>query len=506
MTVSDPNLSAPVLVTGATGYIGGRLIPRLLAAGWRVRCLARAPGKLTDRPWASDPRVEIVAGDAENEEEVAAALRGCRHAYYLIHSMLVAGAEYATRDRRLAEIFARAAAKEGVERIVYLGGLGETGANLSEHLASRREVETVLASAGVPVTVLRAAQIIGSGSAGYETLRYLVERLPVMITPRWVDTRCQPIAIRDTLRYLVECLSVPETAGRTLDIGAADVVTYRELMHITAEVRGLPRRRIIPVPVLTPRLSSWWIHFVTPISARVARPLAEGLKNEVVCRDDEARRLMPGPLFTIRESLELAMEKVRDHSVETAWTDAGAMPGDPDWAGGSVFSDRWAVETPASADAVYRAVCRIGGGHGWYAVDGLWRVRGALDRLVGGPGLRRGRRDPDEVSYGEALDFWRVTEARAPHRLALRAEMKVPGEARLTFDIDSASGGGTRLVQTASFVPRGLGGLLYWYAVLPFHRLVFRGMLDGIRREAERDAGLRSPAPTRVTRLPSSAS
>ena len=478
----------PVLVTGASGYLGGRLVPRLLERGFRVRCLARDPRKLAARDWAGQANLQIVAGDAGDPAAVAAALAGCRAAYYLVHSMLVAGEAYATRDRELAAIFRDAAAVAGVERLVYLGGLGETGAGLSEHLASRREVEAVLAAGPVPVTVFRAAMIVGSGSASFETLRYLVERLPWMITPRWVSTECQPIAVRNVLHYLIACLAVPETAGRTLDIGGPEILSYREVLQITAAALGLRRRWIVPVPVLTPRLSSLWIHLVTPISARIAQPLAEGLRNRVVCRDDEAARLMPSERLTMREAIELAVGRTRTGTAETAWSDAGPIPGDPDWAGGKLFEDRRETRVEASPAALFGAVCRIGGGHGWYAADLLWRLRGALDRLAGGPGLRRGRRDPEHVAYGDALDFWRVTGVERDRSLDLRAEMKLPGEALLRFEIvpDADDPARTRLVQIARFKPRGLAGLAYWYAVLPFHGLVFRGMLAGIRREAER--------------------
>jgi len=275
-----------IFVTGATGYIGGRLVPRLLDAGYRVRCLARSERKLEARPWSRTPAVEIVEGDLSDSDALAAQMSGCEAAYYLVHSMMVAGQDYAAQDRALAEVFAAAAARAGVRHIIYLGGLGESGADLSEHLASRREVEAALASKGTPVTVLRAAMIIGSGSASFEILRYLVERLPVMITPRWVQTECQPIAVSNVLHYLVPCLEVAETEGATLDIGGSDTLWYRELMNIMAESRGLRKRLVIPVPVLTPRLSSLWIHLVTPLSAGIATPLAEGLRNRVVCRDD----------------------------------------------------------------------------------------------------------------------------------------------------------------------------------------------------------------------------
>ena len=474
-----------MLVTGATGYIGGRLVPRLLAAGHRVRCLARAPRKLADRPWAVDPGVEIVEGDAWDPAALDRALGGCRAAYYLVHSMVAAGGEYAERDRALARAFAAAAERAGLERILYLGGLGELGEGLSEHLASRREVEALLASGRTPVTVFRAAMIIGSGSASFEILRYLVERLPVMVTPRWVATECQPIAVRNVVQYLVDALDRSETAGRTLDIGGPDVLSYRELMRTMAEERDLGRRYVLPVPVLTPRLSSLWIHLVTPLSQRIARPLAEGLRNRVVCRDAEAQRLLPQPLLTVRQAIRAALDHVAQDEVETSWSMAGPVPGDPDWAGGTVFTDRREVAVEAPPEAVYAAVVRIGGGQGWYAADGLWRLRGLLDRLVGGPGLRRGRRDAEEVGYGEALDFWRVTAVERNRRLALRAEMKLPGEALLEFEITPA-GDGARLAQTARFRPRGLLGLAYWYAVAPFHAFVFDGMAQGIRREALR--------------------
>ncbi len=485
-----------IFVTGATGYVGGRLAPRLLEAGYRVRCLTRSAEKLRSRPWADHPRLEIIEGGVTSEA-LAPGLRGCAAAYYLVHSMMAAGAAYRAEDRALASAFAEAAAAAGVKRIIYLGGLGETGPNLSQHLASRREVEMALASTGVPVTSLRAAMIIGSGSASFEILRYLVERLPIMVTPRWVSTECQPIAIRNVLRYLEMCLETPATVGQTLDIGGADVRTYAELMQEMAASLQLPKRLIIPVPLLTPRLSSLWIHLVTPLSHRIARPLAEGLRNRVVCRDDRASRLMPQKLFTAREAIDLALQRHGAAQVETSWSDAGALPGDPDWAGGRVFVDRREIEIDASADVVYDAVCRIGGGQGYYAADWLWRVRGAMDRLVGGPGLRRGRRHPERVSHGDALDFWRVTRAERGRLLELWAEMKLPGEATLTFEIEPVAPGRHKLAQTARFRPRGLAGLLYWAAVLPLHGYVFTSMQRGIKRAAEA-AQARTSAETTV--------
>lgn len=478
----------PVFVTGSTGYIGGRLVPRLLEAGYRVRCHARSPRKLLGRAWGADPRVSIVEGSLDDPDRarLVEAMRGCGGAYYLVHAMLSAGSDYAEQDRLMAERFAAAAEEAGISRIVYLGGLGELGDGLSSHLRSRREVGEVLARGSVPVTALRAAMIIGSGSASFEILRYLVERLPLMVTPKWVRTECQPIAIENVLTYLVASLGTPETAGKTLDIGGPDVLSYTEIMRVMAEERGLPRRLILPVPVLTPRLSSLWIHLVTPLSKEIARPLADGLRNRVVCRDDEAARLMPQPLLSVREAIRHALGDVERGEVETTWTMAGPIPGDPDWAGGTSFLDERVIEVAAAPPDVFRAVCRVGGGNGWYAADGLWRLRGWMDRLVGGPGLRRGRRDPEEVRFGEALDFWRVTGIERDRRLSLRAEMKLPGEALLEFEVEPLGDSRTRLVQKARFLPKGLLGLLYWYAVLPLHAIVFRGMLRGIRRAAER--------------------
>ena len=379
----------------------------------------------------------------------------------------------------------RAARDAGVARIIYLGGLGETGEGLSEHLSSRREVETALASTGVPVTVLRAAMIIGSGSASFEILRYLVHRLPVMITPRWVATRCQPIAVDNVLTYLTGVLATPETTGGTFDIGGSEILPYSDIIRIMAAELGLPRRWIIPVPVLSPRLSSWWIHLVTPLSSKIARPLAEGLKNEVICRENRITGLIPQDLLDVRQAIHSAISQVKSQLVETNWSMAGPLPGDPDWSGGTVFRDSREIAIHAPPSAAFRAVCRVGGSNGWYAAW-LWAIRGWLDRMAGGPGLRRGRRHPDFLRYGDALDFWRVVGLETDRSLTLRAEMKLPGEALLEFHIEPDGAGQCTLRQTALFEPRGLFGLLYWYGVLPFHGIVFRGMLAGIRRDAER--------------------
>ncbi len=482
-----------IAVTGATGYVGGRLVPLLLEAGFRVRCIVRDRRKLDRRRWRNHQDVSVEESDLSDEASLTDQLAGCAAAFYLVHSMETSGTEYVERDQRLARVFAGASAATGVDRIIYLGGLGELGSGLSEHLSSRREVERVLASTGVPLTVFRAAMIIGSGSASFEILRYLVERLPVMVTPSWVKTESQPVAIADVLHWLVRCLSTPETAGKTLEIGGPDVLPYRELMRIMAEELALPRRVIIPLPVLTPRLSSGWIGLVTPVSYRIARPLAEGLRNRVVVTSDEVQHLMPHHALGAREAIRKALVRVRANDVETRWSVAGPVLGDPDWAGGTTFKDERSIVVNADPHKVFRALCRIGGGHGWYAGDVLWRIRGWMDTLVGGPGLRRGRRDLDRVEFGETLDFWRVIGLEEDRSLSLLAEMKLPGQATLNFSLDPAeTARTTELTMTARFRPKGLLGILYWYCVLPLHNIVFGGMLRGIKKVAERS----SPDPT----------
>ena len=474
-----------IFITGATGYIGGRLAPRLLEHGYAVRCLARSRAKLLVRSWAHDERVEVVEGDAGDEVGLTRAMLGCAAAYFLVHSMDATGPEYRARDRAMAGAFGRAAAAADVRRIIYLGGLGETGPGLSEHLSSRRDVEKALEAGGVPVTVLRAAMIIGSGSASFEILRYLVERLPIMITPKWVSTESQPIAVRDVLFYLIAALGSSATTGKTLDIGGPDIWSYARVMREMASALGLRRRLIIPVPVLTPRLSSLWIHLVTPLAASIARPLAEGLRNRVVCRNDDAARLMPHECLTIRQAMDAAIAKEGTGAVETAWSDAGVMPGDPAWAGGTVFVDHRQATASASVQNAWEAVCSLGGEHGYFAANWLWRLRGSMDRLIGGPGLRRGRRSAKELRLGDALDFWRVTKIEAPRCLVLTAEMKLPGVATLSFEIKPHSDNQCTIVMTARFRSRGLLGIAYWYTVLPLHGIVFNGMLKGLVRTAE---------------------
>ncbi len=485
MNPTSPKLQH-VLVTGATGYVGGRLVPRLLAAGHRVRCLVRDPARLDGREWTS--QVEVVRGDVLDAASLAPALAGIDAAYYLVHSM-GGGEDFHERDRRAAETFGGAARTAGIGRILYLGGLGDPQADLSPHLRSRQETGDALRAAGVPVTEFRAAVIVGSGSISFELIRYLTERLPVMICPRWVYTRVQPIAVRNVLDYLVGALDEPASADRVIEIGGADVLTYGDMMKGYARARGL-RRWLVQVPVLTPRLSSYWVHLVTPIPAAIARPLILGLRNEVVVRTDEARRLFPAiePL-DYETAVLAALARLGAGEVETAWSDAlvttqgDVRPVVLTTEQGMVIERRQRL-VPAAPGAVFRAFGSLGGKTGWLYMDWAWQIRGIADRLIGGVGMRRGRRDPVELRVGDALDFWRVEAVEPERLLRLRAEMKVPGQAWLQFLAEPGPDGQTLLSQTAFFAPKGLLGWLYWYALYPFHGLIFSGMIDRVAARA----------------------
>ncbi len=475
-----------ILLTGATGYIGGRLVPRLLAAGHRVRCLVRDPARLAGRDWCS--RVEAVAGDCLRPETLSAAMQGVDTAYYLIHSM-AGGHDFEERDVLAARNFAVAAKAAQVQRIIYLGGLGDPATGLSDHLRSRQDTGAALRETGVPVTEFRAAVIVGSGSLSFEIIRYLTERVPVMICPKWVFTRVQPIAIRNVLDYLAAALDTPESTGRILEIGGADTITYGEMLTGYARVRGL-RRWLVPVPVLTPRLSSFWVHLVTPVPAVIARPLIEGLRNDVVVRDDTARRLFPQiePLH-YEAAVRLALANVDQGRVETAWSDAmmssqGDAPPVQLTSREGMILERRQLTVSAPAQAIYRSFTRLGGATGWLCLDWAWQLRGAFDRLIGGVGMRRGRRDPQDVRVGDAVDFWRVEAVEPGRLLRLRAEMKVPGRAWLEFKVEPRDDGSSLLSQTAFFAPRGLAGMLYWYALYPIHAVIFSGLVKRVGRKA----------------------
>ncbi|MDX3053895.1 SDR family oxidoreductase [Streptomyces sp. NE06-03E] len=496
MESKDDSGGLRCLVTGATGYIGGRLVPELLEAGHRVRCLARTPEKLRDLPWAG--RVEVAKGDVTDAESLGAAMRDIDVAYYLVHA-LTSGAGFERTDREAARVFGEQAEAAGVRRIVYLGGLTPAGVpeqELSAHLRSRSEVGRILLDSAVPTTALRAAVIIGSGSASFEMLRYLTERLPVMVTPSWVSTRIQPIAVRDVLRYLVGSARMPAEVNRTFDIGGPDVMTYRAMMQKYAEVAGLPHRVILPVPMLSPGLSSHWVGLVTPVPASIARPLAESLRYEVVCNEHDIADHVPdgpGQPFPFATALSLALQRVREARVTTRWSSASTpgipsdpLPTDPDWAGGSLYTDVRERDVDASPEALWRVVEGIGGENGWYSLPPAWAVRGWLDRLVGGVGLRRGRRDAQRLRVGDSLDFWRVEEIEPGRLLRLRAEMRLPGLAWLEMYVEEREGGGSRYRQRAVFHPSGLLGHAYWWSVSPFHAVVFGGMARNIALAAGR--------------------
>ena len=478
-----------ILVTGATGYIGGRLVPRLLDEGYRVRVLARDPARLQGRTWLD--RVEVAAGDVLRLETLPAAMAGVGAAYYLIHSM-AGGEDFHERDVLAARQFGRAAAEAGVSRILYLGGLGDPETDLSPHLRSRQDTGDALRESGVPVTEFRAGVIVGSGSLSFETIRYLTERLPVMVCPKWVYTRTQPIAVRNVLDYLTAALATPESIGKIIEIGGAGVLTYGQMMTEYAAERGL-HRTMIPVPVLTPRLSSYWVHLVTPVPATIAQPLIEGLRNEVVVHDDAARRLFPGIVpLDYRTAVARALARVEAHDVETAWSDAlvssqGDVPPVTLTTEEGMIREQRQLVVGASPAAVFGVFTGLGGKRGWLYMDWAWQLRGALDRLIGGVGLRRGRRDPDEMRVGDALDFWRVEAVEPGRVLRLRAEMKVPGKAWLEFQA-LPHDRGTLLIQTAFFEPKGLSGLLYWYGLYPIHAFVFSGMIRRVGERAEAPA------------------
>lgn len=475
------NRSGAILVTGSTGYIGGRLAPRLLDEGWTVRCLARDPSRLQGRAWAR--KAEIVAGDVLVPESLPPALSSVSAAFYLVHGM-AGGADFHERDLAAARNFGRAAREAGVEQIIYLGGLGDPASDLSHHLRSRLDTGDALRESGVPVTEFRAGVIVGSGSLSFEMIRYLTERVPVMVCPRWVRTRIQPIAVRNVLDYLVRSLGRPEIRGRVLEIGGADVVTYGQMLTEYARIRGL-RRWLVPVPVLTPRLSSLWVHLVTPVPSSIARPLVEGMRSDVVVRDDAALRLFPDVApVNYSTAVRLALAKLEAGEVETSWTDAltasqgTVAPVVLTIHEGMILEQRQ-IAVDADPDAVFASFTRLGGAAGWPAWNWAWRLRGFLDRLVGGVGMRRGRRDAEELRVGDALDFWRVEAVEPGRLLRLRAEMRLPGRAWLQFKV-MPGGGGSSLTQTAFFAPKGLAGLLYWYALYPIHAAIFSGLVRAI--------------------------
>jgi len=480
-----------VLVTGATGYVGGRLVPKLLEQGYSVRVLAREPHRLDGVPWHDD--VEIIQGDLQVRSDVARAVSAVDVVYYLVHSMSSAG-DFEVIERRVATLVAEEAKSAQVKRIVYLGGLHPKG-KLSRHLGSRKEVGEILLASGVPTIALQAGVIIGSGSASFEMIRHLTEILPAMPAPKWVRNKIQPIAIRDVLHYLVKSAELSPEINRALDIGGPDVFRYFELMNGYAKEAGLKERLILALPVLSPWLASQWVNLVTPIPRSLAVPIIESLLHDAVMKNHDIDDVIPPPaegLTGFRRSVELALVRMRSGEVETSWRNTeviGApsdpLPSDPEWAGHTVYTDSREVTVAAPSDELWKVVESIGGDNGWYSLPVAWAARGLLDKLVGGVGLRRGRRDPNKLVTGDALDFWRVEKIERGMFLRLRAEMKLPGLAWLEFTVTPVSEEHSTLSQRAIFFPQGLGGRLYWFAVTPLHGIVFAGMARSMGKAAE---------------------
>jgi uncharacterized protein YbjT (DUF2867 family) len=479
-----------ILVTGATGYVGGRLVPRLLDAGHDVRVIVRDGGRLRDVPWAA--RVDVVEGDLADASSVRAAVEGREVVYYLVHSMASTG-DFEATERRIAETVAREAKAAGVSRFVYLGGLHPEG-ELSPHLRSRTEVGRILLESGVPTVALQAGVVIGSGSASFEMIRHLTDVLPYMPAPKWVRNFIQPIAIRDVLYYLVAAAELPSEVNRTFDIGGPDVLRYGQMMNGYAVEAGLRQRPIASLPVLTPWLASQWVNLVTPIPRSLAVPIVSSLQFDAVAGEHDIAEYIPDPeggLTGYRRAVRLALERMKAGQVETSWQDssiAGApsdlLPSDPDWSGHTVFTDLREQHSEASPENLWRVIEGIGGANGWYSFPLAWAVRGWMDKLVGGVGLRRGRRDAAKLQPGDALDFWRVEELRRGEFLRLRAEMKVPGKAWLEMSVTPDADGGSTYTQRAVFFPAGLAGRAYWFAILPFHGVIFAGMAARITAAA----------------------
>ncbi len=479
-------MAGSVLVTGGTGYVGGRLVDALERRGLTIRALARRPEALRARV---SPATEVVQGDALDAASLDRALAGIDTAYYLVHSM-GASRDFAELDRQAALTFGRAARAAGVRRIVYLGGLGDTADDLSPHLRSRQETGAILRQSGVPVVEFRASIVIGSGSLSYEMVRALTERLPVMVCPRWVGIKAQPIAIDDVVEYLVEALDLPETGSRIFEIGGPDVVSYGEIMREYARQRSL-RRLLIPVPLLTPHLSSLWLGLVTPLYARVGRKLIGSLRNTTVVRDPEALAVFCVRPRGLPEAIARAIAAADSPAGAARWSDArsaGVAGGRRTVAPARVLTDERFVVVAADAPAAFAPIRRIGGDAGWYCGNPLWRLRGAMDLVAGGVGMRRGRRDPEALRPGDPLDFWRVESFEPDRRLRLEAEMKLPGRAWLEFDVEPVGERASRIRQTATFEPSGILGRLYWYTLLPVHAVIFSGMLRGIARRAAGEA------------------
>lgn len=479
------------LVTGATGYIGGRLVPRLLEAGFTVRVLVRNADKLKDVPWRS--QVDIVEGNLLDAEIVTEACKNIDVLYYLVHAMGEKG-DFESKEITGAHNVARAAKECGVKRIVYLGGLHPSKGELSKHLRSRAEVGEILLESGVPTVALQAGVIIGSGSTSFEMIRHLTDVLPVMTAPKWVGNLIQPIAVRDVMYYLIKAADLPPTVNRTLDIGGPDVLKYSEMMNGYALEAGMKERAILRLPVLTPYLASQWVNLVTPIPRALAVPIIASLQHDCIMNEHDVDEIIPPPpegLVPYRRAVHLALGKMQEGDIETSWQNASVygapsdpLPSDPDWAGHRVYLDIKERDCAAPAEDLWAIIEGIGGENGWYSLPIAWAARGFADKLVGGVGLRRGRSNPEKLRVGESVDWWRVERIDHGRFLRLRAEMKVPGLAWLELSAEPQPDGSSRYLQRAIFFPRGLGGRLYWLSILPAHGIIFNGMADKITAAA----------------------
>ncbi len=480
----------PVLVIGATGYVGGRLVPMLLRSGCRVRTMGRSLAKLEARPWACHPELEAVQGDLLDPASLRKAMEGCRAAYYLPNFLHDPSPGFEITARKAAMNMVAASRASQLERIIYLGWLGEeNGGMLSPLFRSKREESEILLAGPVPLTCLRASIVLGSGSGPFEILRYLADRNPVMLSPPWMRRPLQPISIRNTINYLTGCLERDETTGQAFDIGGPEIVTFERLVEIYSEVAGLKKRLVLPANFITPQMSAMWIHMVTPVPANVVEPIAQELSHDAVCRESRIRSIIPQELLDSRETIRRALDVLKNHRMEACWTDAGALVppewtycGDRNYAGGTIMECGYRIRLRAAPEQIWEHIVRIGGETGWYYGESLWRIRGWLDKLFGGTSLRRGRRHPTALYVGDALDFWRVIETSAPFRLLLLSEMKLPGEAILEFKITPMGNGETELQQLSRFLPKGMVGLLYWYVLYLAHQWLFRGMLRTISR------------------------
>lgn len=480
-----------ICVLGATGYVGGRLVTHLLEKGWRVRAVGRSAAKLGCRPYASHERCELVEADLFDTKSLQSALKDCHAAYYLVHSMEGRG-DFAEKDRLAARNMVDAAEKAGLDRIIYLGGIIPDDPNISHHLQSRAEVGEILAGGKVPCTIFRAGLILGSGSASFEMLRYLADRLPVMVTPKWVRTESQPISIRDVLFYLTGCLEHSQTIGDAFDIGGPHVETYEGLFRIYEQEAGLKRRLIIPVPFFSLTLSSYWLGLISPVPVPLARPLLLGLRNKIICTDKKIQDILPRELSDARTTIRRALEKIEQELVDTCWSDAGALDhpewvacGDAGYAGGKVYESSFHIVLKGCLEELWEKVVSIGGDTGWYCCDSLWAIRGTVDTLFGGVGARRGRRHPTELQIGDALDFWRVLDIQPLQRILLLAEMRLPGQALLEISIEESGDGNTELTMRSRFFPRGLSGISYWLLSSSLHKLVFRRMLQALAKSTK---------------------